>query len=1126
MRKTKILSFILAAVLIVCAIPFTAFAATAAVEIVDGERTVFVSSFGRMSYNGKSYTTFKSFGDAFAAIGKEGGNIVFAGTINMSDFQDIEGRAPIKLIGIGTKSQGNLLDFSGTEEAPVKEVNLKGDLTLDFVNIRLGEGAYLFTNGFAFETINEFDTYHHEQYVANGPNVITYPNPPSVAPGEISSGSGVIYLNAGTYGTLAAGSVNGKAINGNTHVILSGGNVENVVGANVGNGTMNGNAKLTIGEGNITKLVAGSAGGTLNGNVTTEINGGEIAEAVIGAEAGAVINGNVVVCLNGGNFAGTIGAGKGEVTGKKIVIEGADAVANIDSGAVDAIIKLSGGLCEPQFDGAAVTGYLFTDKYGIPATTITLNGSAVSSENGIYQVPDGTSTVAVETKIVVEVNKNANYVNGYEDGTFLPQNNITRAEAITLLARLITDENIIKGKVKADYDDVESGVWYESYVGLFQKLGFLDTISKKHGAEILPAQNITRAEFVELVYQVSAYGNSSSSMKLRSFSDVDAKKCAYTGAINFAVANGIVNGYEDGTFRPDNNITRAEVVAVVNRFLGRVPNGAEGTVTFSDIGTHWAKSQILAACNPENVTWTAGETKGAEYVLNGTSSKDYIVGLYEQSANLDADAIRKGTDVIAEQMKKDILNSPNTADIYGDDIKETYYVSEKNGDDANDGKTPETAWKTFSGISKGIRFPKAGTTILFERGGIYRGKVPVFNGAIYGSYGEGSKPLFMQSKKNYAEASLWEETKYENVWKCTEDLTNVGVIGFDHDLFDYSAATYDETYGIIKCKNIGGFNGVEDLDGDLQFYSDISAGITSPGPLYIYSTKGNPGTRFESIEIGERINIFSGSPNGITIDNIAMKFTGGHSVGFGTSRNVRVTNCVFSWIGGSILSTDFHGNGRPVNYGNAVEIYGGVVGYHVENNWMYQIYDTAVTHQRSSSVGDNIQQDINYLSNLMEYVFWGIEYYNAGPTTEQLKGGKDTYKRVIKNVHSAYNLLRLGGYGWGSVVTKRNSRLYSGSGAPNFENNVTEYNIFDRAYGNLLTLDGSASKEVEDKNIYIQTIGQPLGTLKGVYADCDYNSANSIANLWGDKNAVVIVIDPAKEPIVRNIPEGAKKMYS
>lgn len=71
---------------------------------------------------------------------------------------------------------------------------------------------------------------------------------------------------------------------------------------------------------------------------------------------------------------------------------------------------------------------------------------------------------------------------------------------------------------------------------------------------------------------------------------------------------------------------------------------------------------------------------------------------------------------------------------------------------------------------------------------------------------------------------------------------------------------------------------------------------------------------------------------------------------------------------------------------------------------------------------------------------------------------------------------------------------------------MTEYNIFDRCHGYLLNLPAN-SNEVDDKNIYIQTIGEPLGNLKGVSVTCDYNAAAAIEKYWGDKNAVVIVID-------------------
>ncbi len=1023
MKKQRITALLLAALCTAGSVPLTASAASAQVLEIDGERVALFSAFGKMNYNGKAHATYKSFNEALEALGNNGGKLVFAGNAEATDFRDVAGRGTLTIEGVGTKSSSNTLYFPG------EEVNLYGDTVFDFINLRLDENAYLYTNGHSFETINEFDTYHYEQYIAGASNQIVYPNPPSIALGKVDADKdGVINLSSGTYTTLAAGSVNGKAVEKDTYVTLTGGTVENVVAGNIGNGTMNGNAKLVIGEGTIQNLTAGSLGGTVNGNVTTVINGGNIANATIGAAAGATINGSVIVALNGGTFGGKITLGSGNVTGKKIVITGTETVAYIADGAADYIIKTDGAFCEPQFDGATLRGFKLSDKYGIPAKVAVINGTEQKNENGIYEIPTGVSTVKVVTDVNVSVNKNATYVAGYSDGRFAPQNNLTRAEAITMLVRLVTDESIIKGYVTSDYIDVEEGAWYESYIGLFEKLGYLENIEGKGGAAIYPNQNITRGEFVELVYRVNQLGSAETpSVKLGALSDISGSD--YVTAINFAVSTGIVAGYEDGTFRPNKEITRAEVVTIVNRFLGRTPNGAQGAISFSDIDSHWAKSQILAAAGNENETWTASDNTEAAYTMSGTSAADYIPALYDQSANLSADAIRGGVDAIAEQMKKDILETANTEDYYDLSDKTIYYVSEKNGNDDNDGKSPETAFKTLSAVTSKIKLVKLGKlVVLFERGGIYRGSFSPTNGAIYGSYGEGSKPLLMQSKRNYADPELWEETEVPNVWKCTEQLVNVGVIGYDHDLFDYSEDSYHELYGDIYNIDTFGFTGIEDMKKDLAFYSVVPGNgdlTTQAGDLYVYSTEGNPGSRFNSIEIGERINIVSGSPNGATFDNLAFKFTGGHAIGFGTCKDVTVTNCVFSWIGGSVLSGNGVGN-PATNYGNAIEIYGGCDGYRVENNWMYQIYDTAVTHQRSATTGDCTQENIRYTSNLMEYVHWGIETYNAPPTKEILNGKKDTYTRYTKDYRARYNLLRFGGYGWGSLTRYRtnSARLF------------------------------------------------------------------------------------------------------
>lgn len=496
------------------------------------------------------------------------------------------------------------------------------------------------------------------------------------------------------------------------------------------------------------------------------------------------------------------------------------------------------------------------------------------------------------------------------------------------------------------------------------------------------------------------------------------------------------------------------------------------------------------------------------YVLTGSRAKDYVVSLYEQGLTLSDEAILEGIEVVSEQMKQDIINTPNTQEIYGDKMNgQIYYISEKNGNDSNDGKSPENAFKTINGFKAKIKDLATGSSVLFERGGVYRGTLSTSrNGVIYGSYGNGKKPIIMQSQRNFADESLWTPVDgYPNVWLCTEKLVNVGVMAFDHDIWDYSASTYDETYGYIMNKNLFNFDGIHELTSDLQFYSELPNNSTSTaGNLYLYSTEGNPGKRFASIEIGENITIMSGSGNDVVIDNISFKYTGAHGMGgAGGCKNRTVTNCIYSWLGGSILSVDFHGNGRPVNYGNAVEIYGSCNGYVVQNCWIYQIYDTAVTHQFSNAT-KCVQTGVRYLENLIEYCFWGIEFYNGNDG-----GVLPPEQKYTSDVISRYNVLNKTGYGWGSIVRFRDGYLYNGSSLSSNYDCYTEYNVFNTCSGDIILLVAN-SNEIPDKNIYVQYLGNRLGTLKGVKKICDIHSEEYIKNYYGDKNPIVIVLDPVK----------------
>ena len=668
------------------------------------------------------------------------------------------------------------------------------------------------------------------------------------------------------------------------------------------------------------------------------------------------------------------------------------------------------------------------------------------------------------------------FINGYPDGTFRPQNNVTRAEACKIIASIINPDG--KAMEKTAFSDVSESDWYYGAVTTLESFGALDIFEEKFSADT----PITRAELVQIIYIISA--RDGQNKKITVFNDVDTKEACFD-AVMHSAAYGIITGYEDKTFKPDANITRAETVTVINRLIGRVFNEkAESASKFSDIEGHWAKGQVIASASVEaDGFFGAASADEKEYVLSGTSAKDYIMGLHDQSAHLSGDAIRRGIDTVSEQMKKDILSTSNTEEYYGDKMTGLkWYVSEKNGDDANDGRSPETAVKTIAGLNAKIRFGGKGTAILFERGGLYRGKIVMSQGYIYGAYGEGEKPIITTAKKNYADPALWEETDVPNVYKLTESTYNIGIICFDHGLFDHG--NYDALYGKnrIYGSNISSYDSLLE---DLEFFSCDRV-------LYLRSDKGNPGERFKSIEMGDRTDIFDGNGNDVIIDNISMKYTGAHGVGSGSCKNLTVTNCEFSWLGGSLLGN--YGE-TTTQYGNAVEIYGDCNGYYVKNNWMYQIYDTAITHQ-----GINYQMHhIEYEENLMEYCHWGIECWTRA------EGGSP----AMSDYNSRFNVLRNGGYGWGSIVTKRqdSARLYSFSTVEGKNSDMyCEYTVIDRCSGYLLDIAKTSSEQFYS-NIYVQDEGHVLGGLKGVHTNAAESGAKLIAEKLGDDNCVFVLIE-------------------
>ena len=159
------------------------------------------------------------------------------------------------------------------------------------------------------------------------------------------------------------------------------------------------------------------------------------------------------------------------------------------------------------------------------------------------------------------------YIVGYPDSTVRPQDGITRAEVATIFFRLLTDETRNANSTKTNsYSDVAAGAWYNHAVSTLSAMGIVKGDSQ---GKFNPNAPITRAEFAAIAARFDDKANTTAV----DFSDIASHWAK--DEINAAANNGWINGYTDGTFRPNNKITRAEAMTLVNRVLKRLPETAE-----------------------------------------------------------------------------------------------------------------------------------------------------------------------------------------------------------------------------------------------------------------------------------------------------------------------------------------------------------------------------------------------------------------------------------------------------------------------------------------------------------------------------------------------------------------------
>jgi len=185
------------------------------------------------------------------------------------------------------------------------------------------------------------------------------------------------------------------------------------------------------------------------------------------------------------------------------------------------------------------------------------------------------------------------FIQGYKDKTVRPDSNITRAEVAMIIFRLLSDETKHR-EIAPVFPDVKDTAWHAQAIKYLTDIGIAR--GYKDGT-FKPDDAITRAEFATLVSGFAGVDHEKF-RRLGLFDDVGEKRW-YTGYVNAVASKDWVSGYPDGTFKPDYNITRAEVVSVINRMLDRgiakedIPSWAP---SYPDLSSrHWAFALIIEA---------------------------------------------------------------------------------------------------------------------------------------------------------------------------------------------------------------------------------------------------------------------------------------------------------------------------------------------------------------------------------------------------------------------------------------------------------------------------------------------------------------------------------------------------
>ena len=330
------------------------------------------------------------------------------------------------------------------------------------------------------------------------------------------------------------------------------------------------------------------------------------------------------------------------------------------------------------------------------------------------------------------------YMNGSND-YMNPENNLTRAEAAKIIYTLL--ENPLAGEEGSSFADVPAGIWYEDYVN---SMAAMELIEGYEGNVYKPDSFITRAEFVTILSRVYLPEEGTEDI---TFSDVPEGYWGYE-ALKNAVHRGWLEGYPDGSIKPENNITRTEAILVLNRMLDRSPdknaiNNAGEILQYLDVPYgYWAYYDIMEASVPHehsaaedgSEVWASFTPKTSErapgyYLIdgqlycvkaNGYYARSEAIGVLDfnsdgQYTSGSADLDQRLTAIVLAYTDPSASRFTNLRSLYNYVINHTTYRTADWIDEGATGWEEWVALKAFQAGNKGNCYSYAAMFAMLAR---------------------------------------------------------------------------------------------------------------------------------------------------------------------------------------------------------------------------------------------------------------------------------------------------------------------------------------------------------------------------------------------------------------------------